>query len=56
MPVAFVKVMELKTLPYLGAERVNLLKQEKTFIGSLRMKRYKATLDNEYLLKILAAS
>lgn len=35
---------------------VNLLKQEKTFKGSLRMKRYKAALDNEYLLKILAAS
>ncbi len=35
---------------------VNLLKQEKTFKGSLRMKRYKVTLDNEYLLKILAAS
>jgi len=35
---------------------VNLLKHEKTFKGSLRMKRYKAALDNNYLLKILAAS
>lgn len=35
---------------------VNLLKQENTFKGSLRMKRYKAALDNNYLLKILAAS
>ncbi len=35
---------------------VNLLKQEKTFKGSLRMKRYKAALDNDYLLKVLAAS
>jgi len=33
---------------------VNLLKQENTFKGSLRMKRYKAALDNNYLLKILA--
>ncbi len=56
MPVASAKAMGPKTLPSLGSERVNLLKQEKTFKGSLRMKRYKAALDNEYLLKILAAS
>lgn len=32
---------------------VSLLNQEKSFKGSQRMKRYKAAMDNEYLLKIL---
>lgn len=35
---------------------LNLLNQEKTFKGSNRMKRYKAAMDNDYLLKIIAAS
>lgn len=34
---------------------VSLLNQEKSFKGSQRMKRYKAAMDNEYLLKILCA-
>lgn len=32
---------------------VNLLKQEKTFKGSLKMKRYRAAMDNNYLVQIL---
>lgn len=32
---------------------VSLLNQERSFKGSQRMKRYKAAMDNEYLLKIL---
>ncbi len=35
---------------------VNLLKQEKTVQGSLKMKRYRASMDNDYLTKILVAS
>lgn len=35
---------------------LNLLNQEKTFKGSHRLKRYQAAMDNNYLLKILAAS
>ena len=34
---------------------LNLLKQEKTFKGSLKMKRYRAAMDNNYLFKILTA-
>jgi predicted transposase YbfD/YdcC len=32
---------------------INLLKQEKTFKGSLKMKRYLAGMDNNYLVQIL---
>lgn len=32
---------------------LSLLKQEKTFKGSLKMKRYRAAMENDYLLKIL---
>jgi predicted transposase YbfD/YdcC len=32
---------------------INLLKQEKTFKQSLKMKRYRAAMDNNYLVKIL---
>ncbi|MEG4508568.1 ISAs1 family transposase [Microcoleus sp. F6_B4] len=32
---------------------VNLLKQEKMFKGSLKMKRYRAAMDNSYLVQIL---
>ncbi len=35
---------------------LNLLKQEKSFKGSLKMKRYKASMDNDYLTQILASS
>ncbi len=35
---------------------VNLLKQETTFKGSLKMKRYKAAMDNNYLVKILMSA
>jgi len=35
---------------------VNLLKQETTFKGSLKMKRYKAAMDNNYLVKILTSA
>jgi predicted transposase YbfD/YdcC len=35
---------------------LNLLKQDKTFKGSLKMKRYKASMDNDYLTQILASS
>lgn len=35
---------------------LNLLNHEKTFNGSNRMKRYKAAMDNDYLLKIIAAA
>ncbi len=35
---------------------LNLLQREKTFKGSNRMKRYKAALDNDYLMKTIAAS
>ncbi len=31
----------------------NLFNQEKTTLASNKMKRYRATMDNEYLLKIL---
>lgn len=34
---------------------VSLLNQEKSFRGSQRMKRYRAAMDNEYLLKLLFA-
>jgi predicted transposase YbfD/YdcC len=35
---------------------INLLKQEKTFKGSLKMKRYLAGMDNNYLVQILTIS
>jgi hypothetical protein len=35
---------------------LNLLKQENTFKGSLKMKRYKASMDNDYLTQILVSS
>jgi hypothetical protein len=35
---------------------LNLLNREQTFNGSVRMKRYRAAMDNNYLLKVLAAS
>ena len=35
---------------------INLLKQETTFRGSLKMKRYKAAMDNDYLVKILISA
>lgn len=35
---------------------VNLLKQEKSVKGSLKMKRYRAAMDNDYLTQILVAS
>ena len=35
---------------------LNLLKQENTFKGSLKMKRYKASMDNNYLTQILLSS
>lgn len=35
---------------------VNLLKQETTFKGSFKMKRYKAAMDNNYLVKILMSA
>lgn len=35
---------------------VNLLKQEKTFKGSLKMKRYRAAMDNNYLVQILSSA
>jgi len=34
---------------------VNLLRQEKTVKGSLAMKRYQASLDNNYLAKVVAS-
>jgi len=35
---------------------LNLLNQEQSFKGSLKMKRYRAAMDNEYLVKILTAT
>ena len=35
---------------------INLLKQETSFKGSLKMKRYRASMDNNYLTKILASA
>jgi len=35
---------------------VNLLKQETTFKGSFKMKRYKAAMDNDYLMKVLTSA
>jgi len=35
---------------------LNLLKQEKSVKGSLKMKRYRASMDNDYLTKVLVAS
>lgn len=35
---------------------INLLKQEKTFKGSLKMKRYLAGMDNNYLVQILTSA
>jgi predicted transposase YbfD/YdcC len=35
---------------------LNLLNREQTVKGSVRMKRYRAAMDNNYLLKVLAAS
>jgi len=35
---------------------INLLKQEKSLKGSLKMKRYRAAMDNDYLTKVLVAS
>ena len=35
---------------------INLLKQETSFNGSLKMKRYRAAMDNSYLTKILKNS
>ncbi len=44
--------MLLKILLYYVAIALNLLKQENTFKGSLKMKRYKASMDNNYLSQI----
>jgi len=35
---------------------LNLLKQEKSVKGSLKMKRYRASMDNDYLTQVLVAS
>ena len=35
---------------------INLLKQEKTSTQSLKMKRYRAAMDNNYLVKILSSA
>ena len=35
---------------------INLLKQEKEFKGSLKMKRYLAGMDNNYLVQILGST
>ena len=35
---------------------INLLKQEKTFKQSLKMKRYRAAMDNNYLVQILSSA
>ncbi|WP_293064600.1 MULTISPECIES: ISAs1 family transposase [unclassified Moorena] len=35
---------------------LNLMKQETSFKGSLKMKRYRAAMDNNYLVKILASA
>jgi predicted transposase YbfD/YdcC len=51
--VAFVKIILLKILLFYVASAVNLLKQEKEFKGSLKMKRYLAGMDNNYLVQIL---
>jgi hypothetical protein len=46
-----------RTLPrilhFYGASAINLLKQEKTSKQSLKMKRYRAAMDNNYLVQIL---
>ncbi len=51
--VAFVKIILLKILLFYVASAVNLLKQEKGFKGSLKMKRYLAGMDNNYLVQVL---
>ncbi len=35
---------------------INLLQPEKTFKGSLKMKRYRAAMENSYLIKILTSA
>jgi hypothetical protein len=54
--VAFVKIILLKILLFYVASAVNLLKQEKEFKGSLKMKRYLAGMDNNYLVQILGSA
>jgi hypothetical protein len=51
--VAFVKIILLKIVLFYVASAVNLLKQEKGFKGSLKMKQYLAGMDNNYLVQIL---
>ena len=42
-----------KILHFYVAIAINLLKQEKTSKQSLKMKRYRAAMDNNYLVQIL---
>ncbi|WP_158517524.1 hypothetical protein [Moorena producens] len=35
---------------------LNLMKQEASFKGTLKMKRYRGAMDNNYLVKILASA
>ena len=50
--VAFAKIILPKSGVSYVASAINLLKQEKTFKVSLKMKRYLAGMDNNYLVQI----
>jgi len=54
MPMYSVRITQQKTLR-LRRMALNLLNREQTFNGSLRMKRYRAAMDNNYFA-VLAAS
>ena len=56
MPVAFAFDHAPENFALLRRMALNLLNREQTFKRSNRMKRYRATMDNDYLLQILAAS
>lgn len=55
MPVGFARAMRSENLGLLRRLSVNLLKREPSR-QSLKMKRYRAGMDNDFLIKILAAS
>lgn len=56
MPVANASDNAAENFALLPRMALNLLNREQTFKGSTRMKRYRAAMDNNYLLKVLAAS
>ena len=53
MKAGFVNRILPENFALLRRLAINLLKQEKTYKQSLKMKRYRAAMDNNYLVQIL---